>query len=63
VAQIIAVEGLAMTELLPRKGLAQDIAAIQKLTGDTTQLKGEDWSGATLGNRAKKAIEVLSKKK
>ncbi len=61
--KIIAVEGLAMKELLPRKGLAQDIAEIQKLIRDKTVLKGKDWKDATLGKRAKKAVEVLSKKK
>lgn len=62
-AKIIAVEGLALNELLPRKGVAADIAAIQKLEADQTKLLGADWKDATLGKRAKKAIEVLSKKK
>lgn len=62
-AKIIAIEGLAMKELLPRKAVAQDIAEIKKLIDDKTKLKGDDWKDATLGKRAKKAIEVLSKKK
>jgi hypothetical protein len=61
--KIIAIEGLAMKELLPRKGIAQDIAGIKKLTSNKTLLKGDDWKDATIGKRAKKAIEVLSKKK
>lgn len=61
--KIIAVEGLAMKELKPRKAVDADIAGIKKLTEDNTKLKGEDWKDATLGKRAKKAIEVLSKKK
>jgi len=61
--KIIAIEGLAMKELLPRSAVAQDIAKITKLTGDKTVLMGDDWKGATLGERAKKAIAVLSNKK
>ncbi len=61
--KIIAVESLAMKELKLRQGVAGDIAAIKKLTEDKTKLKGDDWKDATLGQRAKKAIEVLSKKK
>ncbi len=63
VGKIIGVEGLSMKELLPRAGVAADLAAIRKLTGDTTPLKGIDWKDATLGKRAKKAVELLSKKK
>ena len=63
VGKIIAVEGLAMKELLPRKEVSQDIAKIKKLSDDKTKLKGDDWKEATLGKRAKKAIAVLSKKK
>ena len=63
VGKIIAVEGLAMKELLPRKEVSQDIAKIKKLIDDKTKLKGDDWKEATLGKRAKKAIAVLSKKK
>jgi hypothetical protein len=63
IGKIIAVEGLAIKELLPRKGLAQDLTGIKKLIDDKTVLKGDDWKDATLGKRAKKAIEVLSKKK
>jgi len=61
--KIIAVEALAMKELMPRKSVAQDITEIKKLFSDRTKLKGEDWKDATLGKRAKKAVEVLSKKK
>lgn len=61
--KIIAIEALAMKELMPRKAVAQDITEIKKLIDDKTKLKGEDWKDATLGKRAKKAIEVLSKKK
>jgi hypothetical protein len=63
VAKAIAVEGLALGELLPREGLEGDLAALRGLVGDKTALRGDDWRGATLGERAKKAVETLSKTK
>jgi hypothetical protein len=63
VAKLIAVEGLGNPKLVPRPDLAGDLAALKKLTSDTTPLKGAGWQKATLGDRAKKAVEVLSKTK
>jgi hypothetical protein len=63
VARAVAVEGLALGELLPREGLERDLSALRGLIEDKTSLRGDDWLGATLGERAKKAVETLSKSK
>lgn len=63
VAKAIGVETLALRELTPREELDRDVAALKALVGDTTKLVGDDWRGATLGDRAKKAVETLSETK
>ena len=63
VARLIAVEGLGYEKIADRKDLDKDLAALRRMTGVKQPLKGADWRGETLGDRAKKAIEVLSKRK
>lgn len=63
VAKAIAMEVLKDKAFLPRKGVKKDLAALRRLFGDATPLKGDDWRGATVGQWAKKAVEFLSGKK
>ena len=59
IARIIGIEGLAAPGLRPRRGVPGDIAALRKVVRDQRRLRGDDWKGATVSKRARKAIKTL----